>query len=216
MKAFFEKSNRLLDLPLDLRPRALLVLAFVFLIPSYLFPLWTLTMFAPQYPEGLRMGIYSWKLEGGNSGQDVKEINILNHYIGMKDIEVQDFTEFKWIPFVVGALGLLVLRAAVLGKLAHVVDCLVLYVYFGAFSLWSFGFKLWWYGHNLASTASVKIPPFMPPMFGFKQLANFGVWSYPGLGSYSLGLAALALALAVFFAWREGRRSPAATLRSAA
>ena len=216
MKAFFEKSNRLLDLPLDLRPRALLVLAFVFLIPSYLFPLWTLTMFAPQYPEGLRMGIYSWKLEGGNSGQDVKEINILNHYIGMRDLTTADFTEFKWIPFVVGALGLLVLRAAVLGKLAHVVDCLVLYVYFGAFSLWSFGFKLWWYGHNLASTASVKIPPFMPPMFGFKQLANFGVWSYPGLGSYSLGLAALALALAVFFAWREGRRSPAATLRSAA
>jgi len=216
MKTFFEKSSRLLDLPLDLGPRALLVLAFVLLIPSYLFPLWTLTMFAPQYPEGLRMGIYSWKLEGGNNGQDVKEINVLNHYIGMKDIEVQDFTEFKWIPFVVGALGLLILRAAVLGKLAHVVDCFVLYLYFGAFSIWSFGYKLWWYGHNLAPTASVKVPVFMPPMFGFKQLANFGVWSYPGLGSYSLGLVALALALAVFFAWKEGRRRPAAALRAAA
>ena len=216
MKAFFEKSNRLLDVPLDLGPRALLVLAFVLLIPSYFFPLWTLTMFAPQYPEGLRMGIYSWKLEGGNKGQDVREINVLNHYIGMKDIEVADFTEFKWIPFVVGALGLLILRAAVLGKLAHAVDCLVLYLYFGAFSLWSFGYKLWWYGHNLAPTASVKIPSFMPPMFGFKQLANFGVYSYPGLGSYSLGLAAFALALVVFFAWREGRRSPAAALRPAA
>ncbi len=210
MKAFFEKSNRFLDLPLDLKPRAFLVLAFLLLIPSYLFPLWTLTMFAPQYPEGLRMGIYSWKLEGGNKGQDVKEINVLNHYIGMKDIEVKDFTEFKWIPFVVGGLGLLILRAAVLGKLAHVVDCFVLYLYFGAFSLWSFGFKLWWYGHNLAPTASVKIPPFMPPMFGFKQLANFGVYSYPGLGSYALGLVVVALLLAIWFAAREGRggRSP--------
>ncbi len=216
MKAFFEKSNRFLDLPLDLGPRALLVLAFVLLIPSYLFPLWTLTMFAPQYPDGLRMGIYSWRLEGGNKGQDVNEINVLNHYIGMKDIEARDFTEFKWIPFVVGALGLLILRAAVLGKLAHVVDCLVLFLYFGAFSLWSFGYKLWWYGHNLAPTASVRVPPFMPPMFGFKQLANFGVWSYPGLGSYALGLAAVALALALVFAWREGRRSPAAALRPAA
>ena len=83
MKAFFEKSNRILELPLDLKPRAFLVLAFLLLIPSYLFPLWTLTMFAPQYPEGLRMGIYSYKLEGGNNGQDVKEINVLNHYIGM-------------------------------------------------------------------------------------------------------------------------------------
>ncbi len=205
MKATFEKSNRILDLPLDVKPRALLALAFVFLIPSYLFPLWALTMFAPQYPEGLRMGIYSWKLEGGNKGQDVREINVLNHYIGMKDIEVQDFNEFKWIPFVVGALGLLILRAAVLGKLAHVVDCFVLFLYFGAFSLWSFGYKLWWYGHNLAPTASVKVPPFMPPVFGFKQLANFGVYSYPGLGSYALGLVALALAMAIWFGWREGR-----------
>ena len=216
MRAFIEKSNRILDLPLDLGPRALLVLAFVLLIPSYLFPLWTLTMFAPQYPEGLRMGIYSWKLEGGNQGQDVKEINVLNHYIGMKDLEVKDFTEFKWIPFVVGALGLLILRAAVLGKLAHAVDCFVLYLYFGAFSLWSFGYKLWWYGHNLAPTAAVKIDPFMPPLFGFKQLANFGVYSYPGLGSYALGLAVLALALAVFFAWRDGQRGLSAAQRAAA
>ncbi len=207
MKAFFEKSNRFLDLPLDLRPRAFLVLAFLLLIPSYLLPLWTLTMFAPQYPDGLRMGIYSWKLEGGNRGQDIKEINVLNHYIGMKDIEVQDFTEFKWIPFVVGALGLLFLRAAILGKISHAVDCLVLYLYFGAFSLWSFGYKLWWYGHNLAPTASVKVPAFMPPMFGFKQLANFGVYSYPGLGSYALGLSALALALVLFVAWREGMKA---------
>ena len=216
MKVFFEKSNRILDLPLDLRPRGFLVLAFLFLIPSYLFPLWTLTMFAPQYPEGLRMGIYSYKLEGGNKGQDVKEINVLNHYIGMKDLEVKDFTEFKWIPFVVGALGLLILRAAVLGKLAHAVDCFVLYLYFGAFSLWSFGYKLWWYGHNLAPTAAVKIDPFMPPLFGFKQLANFGVYSYPGLGSYALGLAVLALALAVFFAWKDGQRGLSAAQRAAA
>jgi len=216
MKVLFEKSNRILDLPLNLRPRAFLVLAFTLLIPSYLFPLWTLTMFAPQYPEGLRMGIYSWKLEGGNKGQDVKEINVLNHYIGMKDLEVKDFTEFKWIPFVVGGLGLLILRAAVLGRLAHVVDCFVLYLYFGAFSLWSFGYKLWWYGHNLAPTAAVKIDPFMPPLFGFKQLANFGVYSYPGLGSYALGLAVFALALAAFFAWRDGQRGLSAAPRAAA
>ena len=216
MKSVFEKSNRFLALPLDLGPRGLLVVAVLLLVPSYLFPLWTLTMFAPQYGDGLRMQIYSWRLDGGNGGQDIKEINVLNHYIGMKDIEVEDFNEFKWIPFVVGGLGVLILRAAVLGKLAHVVDCLVLYLYFGAFSLWSFGYKMWWYGHNLAPTASVRIPPFMPPMFGFKQLANFGVYSYPGLGSYALGLAVLALALALFFAWKDGRRSPAAALRAAA
>ena len=29
--------------------------------------------------------------------------------------------------------------------------------------------------------------PFMPPLFGFKKLANFEVYSYPQLGSYALG-----------------------------
>lgn len=206
MRAFFERSSRFTDAPLDLLPRILLIAATVCLLGAYLFPLWTLTMFAPQYPEGLRMGIYSYKLEGGNNGQDVKEINVLNHYIGMKDIEPVDFTEFKWMPFVVGILGLLFLRAAVMGRVGSVIDVFVLFSYFGLFSLWSFGYKLWWYGHNLAPTASVKIPPFMPPMFGFKQLANFGVYSYPGPGSYALGVAVLLVLLALAAATRDFRR----------
>src|SRR6185436_11893801 len=111
----------------------------------YLFPLWTMTMFAPQYPDGLRMQIYSDELTGGNAGQDLKEINLLNHYIGMHDLAAEDFTEFKWMPFVVGALGLLFLRAAVHGTMAHLVDVIVLYGYFTAFSLWSFAFKLYRY-----------------------------------------------------------------------
>ena len=88
-------------------------MAALLLVPTYLMPLWKLTMFAPQYPDGLRLEIYSYKLEGGNGGQDVKEINILNHYIGMRDLTTADFTEFKWMPFVVGMLGLLFLRALV-------------------------------------------------------------------------------------------------------
>ena len=191
-------------------PRVLLLLAMLLLVFTYVFPLWQLTMFAPQYPEGLRMNIYSYRLEGGNAGQDIKEINVLNHYIGMKDIETSDFTEFKWIPFVVGVLGLLFLRAAVLGKITHLVDVFVLFCYFGFFSLWSFSFKLWSYGHNLAPTAAVKVDSFMPPLFGFKQLANFGVYSYPRLGSYALALVAFCLALALLMAWRSGRKTVSA------
>jgi hypothetical protein len=211
MKSFLEKEARLLDQPLDAGPRALLLVATLCLLGAYLFPLWNMTMFAPQYPDGLRMDIYSYKLEGGNRGQDIKEINVLNHYIGMRDIEVADFTEFKWIPFVVGIMGLLFLRAAVLGRMAHALDILVLYVYFGAFSLWSFGYKMYSYGHNLAPTASVKVDPFTPPIFGYKKLANFEVWSYPQAGSYALAAAAVFVALAFLLGWRQSRAAgPAA------
>jgi len=205
MRGWIEKSNRFLDLPLGLGPRGLLALAVLLLLPCYLFPLWNLTMFAPQYPEGLRLDIYSYKLDGGNRGQDLKEINVLNHYIGMKDLAAADFTEFKWMPFVVGVLGLLFLRTGVLGRMSHLVDVLVLYLYFGAFSLWSFGYKMYHYGHDLAPTAAVKVDPFMPPLFGYKKLANFEVYSYPALGSYALAIVAVALAAALFTAWRESR-----------
>lgn len=208
MRAFVGKSNRFLEIPLGLGPRGLLLVAGLLLLPTYFFPLWRMTMFAPQYPQGLRLLIYSHKLDGGNQGQDVREINLLNHYIGMKELETADFTEFKWIPFVMGGLGLLFLRSAVHGKMAHLVDVLVLFGYFGLYSLWSFAYKMWSYGHNLAPTAAVKVAPFMPPLFGYKKLANFEVYSYPALASYALAGTGVALALAVFLAWRQGRREP--------
>jgi hypothetical protein len=209
MLRLIERTNRFMAIPLDLKPRALLVLAAALLVAVYLFPLWNLTMFAPQYPDGLRMNIYSYKLDGGNRGQDVKEINVLNHYIGMKDLVTDDFTEFKWLPFVVGALGLLFLRAAVHGTMSQLVDVIVLYLYFGAFAIWSFAYKMYSYGHSLAPTAAVKVPAFMPPMFGYKQLANFEVYSYPALASYALALVVPALLLAMFLAWRRVRRAGA-------
>jgi hypothetical protein len=215
MKAIFERGNRFLGETLEPLPRLLLLAAAVLLVPVYLVPLWKLTMFAPQYPDGLRLEIYSYKLEGGNAGQDVKEINILNHYIGMKDLTTADFTEFKWIPFVVGMLALLLLRAPVHGKMSDLIDVLVLYLYFGLFSLWSFGYKLYSYGHNLAPTASVKVPPFMPPLFGHKKLANFEVYSYPSAGSYALAGAALLLIVAFIIAWRQAVNAEAQEARSA-
>jgi hypothetical protein len=102
-------------------------------------------------------------------------------------------------------MGLLFLRTAVLGKLAHLLDVLVLYVYFGLFSLWSFAYKLYVSGHNLSPKAAVKVDPFMPPMFGYKKLANFEVYSYPAAGSYALVAVALVLIAALYVAWRQAR-----------
>jgi hypothetical protein len=204
-----ERSNRFLQLPLGLAPRLLLVLSAALLAITLVLPLWNMTMFAPQYPEGLRLDIYTQRLQGGNKGQDLKEINLLNHYIGMRDLTDEDFTEFKWMPFAIGVLALLSLRAAVHGNMAALVDAAVLFCYFGLFSLWSFGYKLYMYGHQLAPTAPVTVDPFMPPMFGYQKLANFEVYSYPAAGSYTMGATALLLLLAIVFAWRSSRQTTA-------
>ncbi len=215
MASFIEKNNRILGSSLGLGPRGLILLAGLLLLPAYASPLWKMTMYAPQYQGGLRLDIYSYKLEGGNHGQDAKEINLLNHYIGMKELATEDFTEFKWLPFVIGALGLLFLRAVVFGTVGNALDVAVLFVYFSLFSLWSFAYKLWSYGHTLAPTAPVKVAPFMPPLFGGQQLANFEVYSYPGLASYALGAAAVALLAALLLSWRTARREMAAEGMSA-
>jgi vacuolar-type H+-ATPase subunit I/STV1 len=172
-------------------------------------------MFAPQYPEGLRLDIYSHTLVGGNGGQDVREINLLNHYIGMHDLVDESFTEFLWMPFVIGALGLLVLRAAVHGTVVALVDVTMLFVYFGAFSLWSFGYKLYTYGHELSPEAAVQVPPFMPPMFGYRQIANFEVYSYPRASTYAMaGVVVLLLGGLAWTWWQRPRRvSPVAADR---
>ena len=203
MRAILERVDRFLEIRLDTRSRAVLLLAALLLLATYLFPLWKLTLFASQYQDGLRLSIYSWKLDGGNNGQDVKEVNVLNHYIGMRGLDNDAFQEFRWMPFVIGALALLVLRSAVLGHMGHLVDVLVLFAYFSLFSFWSFAYKLWIWGHDLAPTAAVKVPGFMPPLFGYRKIANFEVYSYPEIGSYALGAVALLLALALYFGWRD-------------
>jgi hypothetical protein len=204
------QERRFLDGTIDGRARAMVLVAALLLATTYVLPLWNLTMFAPQYPEGLRLDIYSYTLVGGNNGQDIKEINVLNHYIGMRDLVDAEFTEFQWMPFVIGALGLLLLRTAVHATVVSLVDVTMLFVYFGAFSLWSFGYKLYRYGHDLAPTAAVQVPPFMPPMFGGQQIANFEVYSYPRAASYAMAGTILLLLAALAWTWWRRRRTAAA------
>ncbi len=208
MQRGHEGHGRFLEFPIDVRTRAVVLLAAVLLTTTFFFPLWNLTMFAPQYPEGLRLDIYSSSLDGGNNGQDITEINVLNHYIGMRDLAAEDFTEFKWMPFVIGALGLLLLRTAVHATSVALLDVTMLFVYFGAFSLWSFGHKLYRYGHDLAPNAAVTVDPFMPPMFGYQQIANFEVYSYPRLASYAMAGVVLLLLAAIARTWWQWRRAP--------
>lgn len=194
------RANAFFDLHVSLPSRLLVVIAALLLIPTFLFPLYEMTLYSNQFPDGLNLHIYSYSLEGGHpqGRDDLREINTLNHYIGMRPLLESDFSEFKWIPLLVGLFFILSLRAAVVGKMSNLVDVAVMFLYFGLFSLWSFYHRLNQYGHNLDPTAPVKVPPFAPPIFGEKQLANFTVYSYPGAASYLLIAFFLLLVLGIW------------------
>jgi hypothetical protein len=161
----------------------LLIVGAVLLAVSIFLPLWQIHLVAPQYQEGLDLYIHSHKLVGGNEGQDLTEINNLNHYIGMQPIEEEDFAEMTFIPFLLGGFALLALRAAFFGTVKSAIDTLVLFVYFGAFSMWRFYYQLYTYAHNLDPRAPMDIDPFTPVLIGWKQIANFTQYSFPREGS---------------------------------
>ncbi|HKV70294.1 MAG TPA: hypothetical protein VJN62_03560 [Gemmatimonadales bacterium] len=195
-----------LDQVLSPRARLLVLGAGALLVIACAFPLWRITMFANQFPEGLRLSIYSYKLVGGAGGADLEGINILNHYIGMRDIAAADFVEMRFIPFALGGFFLLALRTGVFARIRDLVDLTVLLLYFSVFSFGVFWYRMYSYGHQLNPEAPIKVAPFTPPLFGHQHLANFEIYSYPGLGTFLLlGAGLTLLALAGWSAWRAWR-----------
>jgi copper chaperone NosL len=164
-----------------------------------------LTLYSNQFPDGLVLKIYSYTLEGGQSSNrdDLREINSLNHYIGMRPLLESDFSEFKWLPFGLGAFVLLALRAIAFGKMSKLVDLVVLFLYFTLFSLWSFGYRLYQYGHVLDPTAAIKVAPFTPPLIGTQQIANFTVNNYPGPATYLITASLVLMIVALMMSARQ-------------
>jgi hypothetical protein len=154
------------------------------------------------------MEIYVDHLEGQKTQMrdDLREINSLNHYIGMKPLMESDFSEFLWMPFVMGFFALIVLRAVVFGTVRDLVDIVVLFAYFGSFSAWNFYNRLYEYGHNLNLEAAIKVDPFTPPFFGRVQIANFSVESFPGGGTFAMALFGLLIASALVISFVSARK----------
>ncbi|MEP6955551.1 MAG: hypothetical protein ABI883_01905 [Chthoniobacterales bacterium] len=189
--------------PLNLTSRLFLVAGVAALMASYWAPLWRIKLVAPQYSEGLTLDIHSWRIVAGHEGQDINEINNLNHYIGMKPLAEADFFEMKWMPFIIGVFVIYTLRAAVFGMMRYVIDLFALFSYFGAFSLGSFYYRMWTYGHQLDPKAPVHIKPFTPVIFGTQQIANFTQSSLPQLATYLLAAFVVCLVAAMWFSRKE-------------
>ncbi len=204
MTTLLNREFRFLHNSLNLWSRLLLLAAAISVAVSVLFPLWKLHLVAPQYSDGLTMQIYAYKIHGGGlNGNDINEINNLNHYIGMKTIDQADFTEMQIMPFMFGVFILLALRAAVFGEMKNVIDLFVLSSYFGVFSIGAFYYRLYWYGHNLDPHAPMTVKPFTPLIFGTQKIANFTQSSYPEMGTYLLWVFMALLVLAIWFSRKE-------------
>lgn len=178
---------------LTARARILVASAGAALFAAIVLPLWQMTMVSNQYPEGLRMWIYSYTLRG-----DLQEINTLNHYIGMQQLNVALFPELRILPFVFAIGGLLCLLAATLRQRAVTMLVLAGGLAMGLGSMTTLFYELYRYGHTLDPKAAIDVDPFMPLPIGISQLANFHVTTFFHIGSILFMLALLALVAALW------------------
>lgn len=176
----------------------------------FLFPLWNITLEAPQYPIPLGMNIYINDFADAHP-HDIKNINLMNHYVGMKYIPeaIPEFVIFPVGIIITSILGFII---AFRGNYKWFLFWFILMVTLSALGLYDF--YLWEhdYGHNLDPKAIMKftnpdgtIMGFQPPLFGTKKILNFTAHSYPRLGAYFLGLG-IAASLVAYIVEKKQRR----------
>lgn len=175
-----------------------------FMIGSLIFPFWKITLFAPQYPEGVEMYIYPNGVRG-----EVDIINGLNHYIGMKFIHNEDFPEFGILPYWLGFLILFGFVVFFINKIKWLYTWLGLLVITGIVGLADFWKWEYDYGHNLDPLAPIRIPgmTYQPPLVGYKQLLNFVAGSFPSLGGYMIIVPGIIVAGVVFLEYRTRKKN---------
>lgn len=174
--------------------------AAILLIGMFFFPVWQITLDAAQFPGGLELNIWVDKFSGGDDdGSDIiQNINILNHYIGMKYIYPDAIPELQYFPIILYVMIGLGILFAVIGKRWGYLTWFILMGILGILAIYDFYLWLYDYGHNLDPNAPIKVPgmTYQPPLLGEKDLLNFYVTSYPHWGTLFMTLSILASAFA--------------------
>lgn len=179
---------------MSLPSRIIIAIASLSLIATYFLPVWFIFLIAPQYPEGLTMNIWLNKLTG-----QVDIINGLNHYIGMRSIEVGMFPEFRFLIYVVAFFILFGLVVAIIGKRKLLFAYLILIIIGAIVAMADFYKWGYEYGHNLDPKAAIQIPGlyYQPPLIGHKTLLNFDAYSYPDIGGWIV----IGVGIILFLVW---------------
>lgn len=173
----------------------------------FLFPLWRITLEAPQYPTPLAMNIHINDFSDVHP-HDIKNINLMNHYVGMKYIP-EAIPEFEIFPIGIIITSIIGLIIVFIGHYKWFLAWFILMVVVSAAGIYDFYIWEHDYGHNLDPKAIMKFKNpdgtqmgFQPPLFGSKTILNFKAHSYPQLGTLFL---ALGIAMA-FVAFWVGKR----------
>jgi hypothetical protein len=185
------------------------------LLPLFLFvfPLWNITLEAPQYPTPLGMDIYINDFADMHP-HDIKNINLMNHYVGMKYIP-ESIPEFRIFPIVIIIMASLGTVLAFTTNYKWFLGWFIVMAFLALAGIYDFYLWEYDYGHDLDPKAIMKftnpdgtVMGFQPPLFGTKDILNFRAHSYPQLGAYFLAVG-MALTFISYFVGKREKTSKA-------
>lgn len=174
--------------------------AAVLLIISIGLPYWGLVLQAPQYPGGLKMRVFVNNMTGDEDPRldEVREIDGLNHYIGMKSLyEAAKFERSIAIPAVI--LMVIFLSTAAVWRRRWMWLLTIPALIFPLVFLADLAFWMTNYGQNLDPYAplSSSIQPFTPPILGEGAIGQFKTIAYVDTGWYIIFAGSVLIAAAL-------------------
>lgn len=184
-----------------LTPTVTFMVARILLLVSIFFPYWHMELEAPQYPNGLFLTAYV-----NNLTEDVKEIDGLNHYIGMRSLkEAASFERAASVYLMIAMVLMVEVAAFVHSKWAVLLAIPV--IGFPVGFLVDLYYWMRHFGLNLDPHAplSNSVKPFVPTVLGEGGIGQFKTYAELGTG-YWLAVASGALIIVGFYFHRRAYR----------
>jgi copper chaperone NosL len=191
---------------------ALYIVAIILIGISTVFPYWGLTLEAPQYPDGLSMRVFVNYITGDEDPtlDEVREIDGLNHYIGMKSLfEAAKFERLIAVPAIILMLALLLIAAFWNKRFSWLLTLpAIAFPFIYLADLW---FWMAYYGNNLDPYAplSSAIHPFTPPILGEGVIGQFKTVASVQTGWFIAVFAVLLIITGLVIRYQEYRRQRA-------
>lgn len=178
-----------------LLPSALLMLGALLLMISMFLPYWSMKMTAPQYPKGLRVNVYVNHLEG-----DMREIDELNHYLGMPELDKGGQLERSISFAAIGVFALLLIAGVFIHNQWAAIIALPVIAYPIIFIADLF-YILYEYGHSIDPKSALggAIKPFTPPLIGEGKVGQFGTIASFEIGFYVVLASVVVVLIGLWF-----------------
>lgn len=160
------------------------IISFFFSIIVFFLPIWRINFKAPQFPQSLGIYFYLYKIKEEKKN-DIYNIDILNHYIGIKKIKSENFNELKIITILF--IVIMFIKLIELSKKEKTLSLNIIELIMYNISIVIALFCVFKYNNIFFKNIDKRAPysslmeesGYRPPILGKKKIGKIEIKSYP-------------------------------------